>query len=280
MFAESLLAVALSLVAAPPKGSGPPTITLEEMNAFVEAGNYHRIRVEKLGHRFRATGTVETLSAHDRSPLVAFPGHLYAALRGLPKDHDFAVGDRIRFEGLIVDEGYACLQIWTYRVEKLQPKETAKEPAKEQEATAAAEAPADLPEIRFCEPASSASATPPPPASLHDLAQRNASKARSSEDLLPKLTPADLDAAVKAGDYTRVRSEFVGLRLDADAVVEKVGAWPFVRLSENWHAHLHSHSDDFGLKEGDRIRIVGLICDEAYGAVTVWVERVEKLPAK
>lgn len=255
MIAGSILSMALVLAAAPLPEQSPPSVTLAELDALVEAGNYHRIRIEKLGQILEATGTIELFAAHDGLPIVDFPGsHLRAALHGLPKDHGLAVGDRVRFRGMIVDEGYACLQIWTYDFEKL-PK-VANE----------ANAPDDT-----ADP--DATAKPVAPASSP------ASLAKSSEELLPKVTVADLDATMEDGKYLRVRQAMIGHRLDADAVVEKVGAWTLVRLSKNWQAHLHSRSDDLGLKEGDRIRFRGLILDEAYSAVTVWVERLEKLPA-
>lgn len=257
MIAGSILSLTLVLAAAPLSEQSPPTVTLEELNAFVEAGNYHRIRIEKLGRILEATGEVELLAAYDGLPIVDFPGsHLRAGLQGLPKDHGLVIGDRVRFRGLIVDEGYACLQVWTYDFEKLPQVANAEAP------DAAANAPDAAADA-------DSTAKPAPPAEA----------AKSSEELLPKVTVADLEAAFADGKYRRVRQEMIGHRLYADAVVEKVGAWPLVRLSENWQAHLRSHSDDMGVKEGDRIRFHGLIVAEAYSAVTVWVERIEQLPA-
>lgn len=287
MFAGSILSLALILAAPPqpeltrPQGAAAlPKLRLAELNAFVEAGNYHRIRIEKLGHLLEATGRVEALAAYGNWPLVELPGFLHAALQGLPKDHGLVAGDRVRFRGMIVDEGYACLQVWTYDFEKLPPAaseaedaDAADAPSVEADPAAGSESPpaTDLPAVRCREPA---------PADSEPVAPSPASLAKSSEELLPKVMVRDLDATMKNGDYPRVRREMIGHRLYADAVVEKVGAWPFVRLSENWHAHLHSHSGDMGLREGDRIRLRGLILDEAYSAVTLWVERIEKLPAE
>lgn len=275
MFASSLFSLVLVLAAPPQSPEVPPTIALEALNAFVEAGNYHRIRIEKLGHVLEATGKVEFVAAQGGWPIVEFPGHLRAALQGLPKDHGLAVGDRVRFRGLIVDEGYACLQVWTYDVETLPP--VAKEEAGDAVHDEAGSAKTDA------APAPEATANRdlgPGPAESEPAAPSRASLAKSSEDSLPKITIDDLDAAEKSGEYLRVRQAMIGHRLYADAVVEKVGAWPLVRLSDRWHAHLHSHSSDWRLKEGDRVRFHGLIVDEAYSAVTVWVERIEKLPVE
>ena len=265
MIGESVLALAL-LFAAPPQpestpkdaSHGPPAISLEELNAFVQAGNYHRIRIEKLGRSLEATGKVETVAANGDWLIVELPGFLRAALRGLPQDHALVAGDRVRFRGMIVDEGYACLQVWSYDFEELPP------------LAAGAQAPEKT--------AALSKAASPPGAERH--APSLASQAKSSEEILPKVTHVGLEATLKAGDYTRVRREMIGHRLFADAVVESVGAWPLVRLSENWQAHLRSHSDEMDLKEGDRVRLQGLIVAEAYAAVTVWVERIEKLPAE
>lgn len=274
MFAGSILSLALVLAAPPPPEQKPPEVlpklSLEELNAFVEAGNYHRIRIEKLGHFLDATCKVETVAATGDWLIVELPGFLHAALRGLPKDHGLAAGNRVRFRGMIVDEGYACMQIWTYDFEKL-PDILADESSAEGSPPAESDAAAELPVVRYCEPASADDEPPAPsPASL----------AKSSEEILPKAMIRDLDAATKRGEYLGVRRKMIGRRLYADAVVEKVGAWPLVRLSENWQAHLHSHSDDMSLRQGDRVRLRGLIVDEAYSALTLWVERIEKLPAE
>lgn len=304
MIGQSVLAFAMVLAAPPLSNQAPgdaarnvPTISLEELNAFVVAGNYHRIRIEKLGHVLEAMGKVETVAANGDWLIVELPGFLRATLRGLPKDHGLAVSDRVRFRGMIVDEGYTCLQVWTYDFDKLPPL------TKEQSVPCAA---AGL-------PSSAAPQAPTGPGDGSDTTQLSreedledeapdasrgaagqasggtrgsepapspASLAKSSEELLPKVTVRDLDAATNAGEYTRVRREMLGHRLFADAVVEKVGAWPLVRLSDNWQAHLRSHSSDWRLKEGDRVRFHGLIVDEAYAAVTLWVERIETLPAE
>jgi hypothetical protein len=272
MFASGILSLALVLAAPLRSDQTPsevlPKLSLEELNAFVEAGKYHRIRIEKPGQVLEATGKVETVAATGDWLIVELPGFLHAALRGLPKDHELAAGERVRFRGMIVDEGYACLQIWTYDFEKL-PADTVEERAADRSAPSPALASAEPSALRYCEPASADNEPP---------AASPASLAKSSEEILPKAMVRDLDAATKRGEYLSVRRKMIGRRLYADAVVEKVGAWPLVRLSEKWQAHLHSHSDDMGLKEGDCVRLRGLIVDEAYSALTLWVERIEKLP--
>jgi hypothetical protein len=150
------------VLAAPPQPTRPqraaalPKLTLAELNAFVEAGNYHRIRIEKLGQILEATGKVETLAATGDWLIVELPGSLHAALRGLPKDHGLLVGDPVRFRGMIVDEGYACLQVWTYDFEKLPPLpegEAGAHSETQDPGGSGASSAAELPAVRSCQPA-------------------------------------------------------------------------------------------------------------------------------
>lgn len=95
---------------------GVPKTTLEELDAMVEAGNYHLVRKEKLGHQIESVGVVRSLGkGHPDWVFVDLPGkHWGAHLRNVRSDHELNPGDQVRFRGIIVAEGYSAFTIWTH----------------------------------------------------------------------------------------------------------------------------------------------------------------------
>lgn len=91
-----------------------PRTTLDELDALVKAGNYHLVRRQKIGHRLASEGVVRALGAgHPDWVLVDLPGEFWSAhLRNLRVDHGLQPGDRIAFDGLIVEEAYSALTVW------------------------------------------------------------------------------------------------------------------------------------------------------------------------
>ena len=102
------------------KADGPPTTTIEHLNAMVKAGNYHLIRKTEIGHQLEAVAEVKSVDGV--WPLFKLPGNWWAILHNFPKDHGLKAGDRIRFRGLILDEAYSGLQLWTYSWKKVEEK--------------------------------------------------------------------------------------------------------------------------------------------------------------
>jgi hypothetical protein len=95
---------------------GVPKTTLEELDAMVEAGNYTRVRQQKLGHQIESVGVVRSLGkGHPDWVLVDLPGRNWGAhLRNVRSDHELKPGDQVRFRGIIVSEAYSALTIWTH----------------------------------------------------------------------------------------------------------------------------------------------------------------------
>ncbi len=91
-----------------------PRTTLDELDALVTEGNYHLVRRQKIGHRIASEGVVRALGAgHPDWVLVDLPGEFWSAhLRNLRADKGLKPGDRIAFDGLIVEEAYMALTIW------------------------------------------------------------------------------------------------------------------------------------------------------------------------
>src|SRR5687767_10087664 len=95
MLAASLLVIASTFVWPSPSANWPPRTTVEELDAMVEAGNYHLIRQQKVGHQIEAVGIVELVGP--RWPLVKIGSHWQAHLFNVPENHGLKAGDQVKF---------------------------------------------------------------------------------------------------------------------------------------------------------------------------------------
>src|SRR5687767_12792011 len=119
MLTASILVVASTFAWPGASANWPPRTTLEELDAMVEAGNYHLIRQQKIGHQIETVGTVELVGP--RWPLVKLGSDWQAHLFNVPEGHGLKAGDRVKFRAMILDEAYAGLQLWTYTWSKQEP---------------------------------------------------------------------------------------------------------------------------------------------------------------
>lgn len=94
----------------------PPRTTIDELNQMAEAGKYHLIRKQKVGHQMEAVGVVDKVG---HWPMLKLAGGWWAHLRNVPEDHGLKPGDRVKFHALILDEAYQGLQLWTYSWSKV-----------------------------------------------------------------------------------------------------------------------------------------------------------------
>jgi hypothetical protein len=100
---------------------------------------------------------------------------------------------------------------------------------------------------------------------------------------LPVLTVEKLNAAVKEGDYTDVRQTMIGRELIGIAVVEKVAPWSNLSLQVTllpaceFSASLFGWTNFEDLKPGDRIEFRGMMTEEAYANIAIWVSSWKKL---
>jgi hypothetical protein len=89
------------------------TVTVEELNRWIEEGNYHLVRKWARGCEIEAPVVVGQV-AQDGVLIVSLPGGRWKArVLNLPKDAALKAGDSVTLRGLIVSEAFAHLWIWT-----------------------------------------------------------------------------------------------------------------------------------------------------------------------
>ncbi|HTE17945.1 MAG TPA: hypothetical protein VK689_06155 [Armatimonadota bacterium] len=109
--------------------------------------------------------------------------------------------------------------------------------------------------------------TPPPTARTPD------------EPQWPRRTTVDeLNEMARRGDYHLVRRQKIAHEVEFRAEVWIARDTPLVRLPGGfWSAHLYHVPPDHGMKPGDTVRVRGLIVDEGYAALSVWVRSWDRV---
>jgi hypothetical protein len=98
---------------------------------------------------------------------------------------------------------------------------------------------------------------------------------------LPQTSLDELNRLMEAGQYTTVRQQKLGHQLESIGIVSAVGRtadWVLVDLpGKHWGGHLRNLHSQHGLQVGDKVAFRGILVDEAYAALTIWVYESHKV---